>query len=108
MKSIVVEGIGAGALGASAVASWFLLYDVAHGRPFFHPGAARRRAVSRSPGRGDREHVVGARGRVLVAALGRRSSCLVLPRPRCWRRPTASRLCCLPSLCWSAASRCSP
>jgi hypothetical protein len=37
MKRIVTEGIGAGALGAAAVATWFLLYDVAQGRPYFTP-----------------------------------------------------------------------
>jgi hypothetical protein len=37
MKRIVAEGIGAGALGAAAVATWFLLYDVAQGRPYFTP-----------------------------------------------------------------------
>ena len=35
MKRIVVEGITAGALGATAVAAWFLLYDAAKGRLYF-------------------------------------------------------------------------
>ena len=37
MKRIVTEGITAGALGATAVAAWFLLYDAAQGRPYFTP-----------------------------------------------------------------------
>jgi len=37
MKRIVVEGITAGALGATAVAAWFLLYDAAKGRLYFTP-----------------------------------------------------------------------
>ena len=37
MKRIVAEGIEAGSLGAAAVATWFLLYDVAQGRPYFTP-----------------------------------------------------------------------
>ena len=37
MRRIVTEGIIAGSLGATAVAAWFLLYDAAHGRPYFTP-----------------------------------------------------------------------
>jgi hypothetical protein len=37
MRRIVTEGITAGALGATAVAAWFLLYDAAQGRPYFTP-----------------------------------------------------------------------
>jgi len=37
MKPIVVEGLGAGALGGGAVAGWFLLHDVIAHRPFFTP-----------------------------------------------------------------------
>ena len=37
MKKIVAEGMGAGVLGAAAVATWFLLYDAAQGRPYFTP-----------------------------------------------------------------------
>lgn len=36
---IIREGLIAGALGASAVAVWFLLVDFAHGRPLFTPAA---------------------------------------------------------------------
>ena len=37
MKTIVVEGLSAGALGGGAVAAWFLLRDVIARRPFFTP-----------------------------------------------------------------------
>jgi hypothetical protein len=37
--SIVREGLIAGALGAVAVAAWFLILDLAHGRLFFTPAA---------------------------------------------------------------------
>jgi hypothetical protein len=37
MKRIVKEGLIAGALGGTAVAAWFLLYDAAQGRPYFTP-----------------------------------------------------------------------
>jgi hypothetical protein len=37
MQRIVTEGLTAGALGGTAVAAWFLLYDAAQGRPYFTP-----------------------------------------------------------------------
>jgi len=36
---VVREGVVAGLLGAAVVAGWFLLFDVARGRPLFTPGA---------------------------------------------------------------------
>lgn len=36
---VVREGILAGVVGAVAVAAWFLIFDVARGRPFFTPAA---------------------------------------------------------------------
>lgn len=36
---ILREGLIAGAIGAGAVAVWFLLFDLVHGRPFFTPAA---------------------------------------------------------------------
>src|SRR2546423_14030807 len=37
-RSVLREGIVAGLIGASVVAMWFLLFDVARGRPLFTPG----------------------------------------------------------------------
>src|SRR2546430_386543 len=37
-RSVLKEGIVAGLIGASVVAMWFLLLDVARGRPLFTPG----------------------------------------------------------------------
>ena len=37
-RSILREGIVAGLIGATVVAVWFLLFDVARGRPFLTPG----------------------------------------------------------------------
>jgi hypothetical protein len=34
MKRVAAEGMIAGTIGATVVAGWFLLYDMAHGRPF--------------------------------------------------------------------------
>jgi hypothetical protein len=36
---IVREGLGAGVVGAAAVAAWFFLFDLMQGRPLFTPGA---------------------------------------------------------------------
>jgi hypothetical protein len=37
MKRLAVEGMIAGTIGAAVVAVWFLMYDMAHGRPFTTP-----------------------------------------------------------------------
>jgi hypothetical protein len=37
MKRLAAEGVIAGTIGATVVAGWFLLYDMAHGRPFMTP-----------------------------------------------------------------------
>src|SRR6266513_2365341 len=37
-RSVLKEGIVAGLIGASVVAMWFLLFDLARGRPLFTPG----------------------------------------------------------------------
>ena len=37
-RSVLREGIVAGLIGATVVAVWFLLFDVARGRPFLTPG----------------------------------------------------------------------
>jgi len=36
-RSVLREGIVAGLIGAAIVAVWFLVFDVAHGRPFYTP-----------------------------------------------------------------------
>src|SRR5689334_14639616 len=37
-RSVLKEGVVAGLIGAAVVAVWFLLFDVARGRPFLTPG----------------------------------------------------------------------
>ena len=37
MKRLAAEGMIAGTIGAAVVAVWFLMYDMAHGRPFTTP-----------------------------------------------------------------------
>jgi hypothetical protein len=37
MKRLAIEGMIAGTIGAAVVAVWFLMYDMAHGRPFATP-----------------------------------------------------------------------
>src|SRR5262249_35487658 len=37
-RSILREGIVAGLIGAAVVAVWFLVFDIARGRPFLTPG----------------------------------------------------------------------
>ncbi len=37
MKRLATEGMIAGTIGATVVAGWFLMYDMAHGRPFRTP-----------------------------------------------------------------------
>ena len=37
MKRLAAEGMIAGTIGATVVAGWFLMYDMAHGRPFRTP-----------------------------------------------------------------------
>ena len=37
-RSVLREGITAGVIGAVVVAGWFLMFDLARGRPFLTPG----------------------------------------------------------------------
>src|SRR5919198_3104289 len=37
-RSVLREGVTAGVIGAAVVAGWFLIFDVARGRPFLTPG----------------------------------------------------------------------
>ena len=37
-RSILREGVVAGLIGAAVVALWFLVFDIARGRPFLTPG----------------------------------------------------------------------
>src|SRR5882724_10977589 len=100
MKRIVVEGITAGALGATAVAAWFLLYDAAKGRLYFTPALLGAVLFN---GLRDVSAVSISWPLVLGYSLFHWAAfaLFALPPPRCWQGPTASRPCCSSSSCRS-------